>query len=1234
MTPSPNTRGIARIVRADPGGAEETHIGMAFVVDSRHVMTCCHVVNDALGRRDRLDPAQPPSESRFVIRFPYAVAEAVGKVGKWGFALPQPIDVAVLELEETAPPTAGTAVFSDAVVRGEKWSCSGWDKKGKQRTTQGKIADLLAQNKLQLNGPKGVAMKIVGGYSGAHVWAEGRKAFVGMVVSTDEEHHENGIAYAIPTSVLGKIWPDLLRGSPAPDSIKVMVSSTSRDLPEHRKQIIEACQRVGMVPLLMEHPPADPDVSVQMVDKAGVYIGIFAYRYGNAPTGSDISVAEMEYNRAVERKLPCLIFFMHEGHGITPRDVETGPGAEKLARLKDRIWKSHGPLFFKSPEDLRERLIDSLEELRRRQQAENGGRPEPESFHPPSVIPRPPEPYIAHHYTLLQTDKFVGRQRELTALTDWITGQGDLDRIALLAVVAMGGMGKSALTWHWFETVAEQKWPATRGKLMGRIWWSFYESDAHLENFVPRALAYVLGSTEEDVRRKWPPLHDQEDLLVRELDRRPFLIVLDGLERILAAYTGANAAHLRDEETLDDETLNRIGEQLGLPAGAGPAVVGRHPLRRTADRWAGDFLKRLAGVTASRILLSSRLFPSDLQRIDGSPWKGSNALYLTGLSETDALDLWRAFGAKGSREKLLPVFDTFGRHPLLIQVLAGVVAEFRHAPGDFDAWRDAQLEFNVSGLPLVQLRSHVLDQALRGLTGPQRKVLHTVAGFRMPVGFATLRELFVGPERLRREEDGNEMQSWEPLFQSVRGLDVTLTVLEDRGLLGWERRANRYDLHPIVRGVVWEELDKKGRFRVHQALCAYFQSLPPVQAAHVQGLEDVVPAIELYQALIGLGRYDDAWQVFRERLNTALHSLLSASQQQIGLLELLFPDGHGASPRLQSEEQKGWAIHALAEAYFYKGLPGMASELFRRVLTSPACASRLVNAAWHDLSGSLFHSGQLHEAERAARHSLRLSHELADLFWEAVSLGYLFHPLRARNDEDHMRQAGTRSLRLFTKLRRTRCAGVAKALLADLALRQKDFTRAADLAAEAWGAAHLKRRERDFIRAARVQGAAAFGQGHLDTAAERLQCALKRARAVEFVEEELPSLIALATLHHEKGRTDEARELLNEVWEPAEAGPYPLFHADALNLLARIEHGTGCRDAATDAAARAYRKSWCDGPPYAYHWGLQDAKQLLAEVGASEPDLPAFDPSKYSPMPLVEIDPADDPATGSDRSAE
>jgi hypothetical protein len=193
-----------------------------------------------------------------------------------------------------------------------------------------------------------------------------------------------------------------------------MISSTAKDLPEHRRQVIEACQRVGLFPLPMEHLPADPadaaGVSVRMVDEADVYVGVFAYRYGYVPPSSDVSVTEMEYNRAVERGIPCLIFFMHEDHQVKPGDVETGTGATKLEKLKKKIGTERVAAFFKSPEDLRAHAIHSLEALLRRLRQAEGCGPEPIRFHPVSVIPRAPEPYIAHSYALLQTGKLVGRQ--------------------------------------------------------------------------------------------------------------------------------------------------------------------------------------------------------------------------------------------------------------------------------------------------------------------------------------------------------------------------------------------------------------------------------------------------------------------------------------------------------------------------------------------------------------------------------------------------------------------------------------------------------------------------------------------------------------------------------------------------------------------------------------------------------------------------------------------------------
>jgi tetratricopeptide (TPR) repeat protein len=141
---------------------------------------------------------------------------------------------------------------------------------------------------------------------------------------------------------------------------------------------------------------------------------------------------------------------------------------------------------------------------------------------------------------------------------------------------------------------------------------------------------------------------------------------------------------------------------------------------------------------------------------------------------------------------------------------------------------------------------------------------------------------------------------------------------------------------------------------------------------------------------------------------------------------------------------------------------------------------------------------------------------------------------------------------------------------------------------------------------------------------ERLYHALTRARAVNYVEEELPALTALAELRGRQGDEKAAREFLENVWEFAERGPYPLLHADALNVLAQIERDAGNKDKAIEAATRAYELSWCDGPPYAYHWGLVKARKHLEELGAPLPEMKPFNEADYEPMPEVEIDPDDE----------
>ena len=126
-----------------------------------------------------------------------------------------------------------------------------------------------------------------------------------------------------------------------PGQKTAMISSTSLDLPDHRKQVVEACQRRGVFPLAMEHLPGRDDnaitVDAESVDKADIYIGIYAWRYGEVPEGSDISYTEMEFNRAKERGIPILVFTIHKEHALTIEMVETDAIAQKkLAAFKER----------------------------------------------------------------------------------------------------------------------------------------------------------------------------------------------------------------------------------------------------------------------------------------------------------------------------------------------------------------------------------------------------------------------------------------------------------------------------------------------------------------------------------------------------------------------------------------------------------------------------------------------------------------------------------------------------------------------------------------------------------------------------------------------------------------------------------------------------------------------------------------------------------------------------------
>ena len=960
-----------------------------------------------------------------------------------------------------------------------------------------------------------------------------------------------------------------------------MVSSTVLDLPEHREQVKEACIRAGFFPKMQEYGSAASgtavEVSLGWVEEADVYIGVLGTRYGYVPAGEERSVTELEYQHAVRLRKKRLLFLMpldqYESHY---RNVEFD--AVKKARLdalRAQMETDRVAGYFKDPADLFNHVVTSLNELA------SGVAPE---LHAVTDAPAPPEAYVAHPYTLLQTKDLVGRQTEQKLLTEWVT-RTDLDMSAarVLVIEAVGGMGKSALTWHWFTRVA----PHEMRPLAGRVWWSFYETDATYENFLTRTLAYVSRRRFSEVEQL--PLPDREEQLLRVLDKKPYLIVLDGLERLLQAYGRPSAAQSVDSEL--DRQASEYGEGTAVGADPSTALGQQHRLRRTINPRAGTFLRRLVTLGATRVLVSTRLFPTELQTDVDTVLPGAWRQVLAGLSDSDAVDLWRSFGVTGASGELLELFHAFANYPLLIRVLAGEVARFRPAPRDFQAWRAHHQDFNPFNLELLQVRSHVLTFALSGLTGEQGQLLNTIAAFSAPVSYGLLREMVVGPER--------------PYSDDV-GLDHALEELEDRGLVGWDRSNNRYDEHPIVRGVAWTALDPRSKRTIHEAFERYFASLPASNAG-AQSLDELYGPLQHFSSLCELGRYDEALQLYVDRISDPLAELGEWAVMVEHLTELLEP-GTGFV-RGADGENTIMVYLLMALALQLTGQPERAIPFWRKLIAFGTGDAEVVSIGLALLSHALVVRGQLPEAEAAAERSLELMGTMsdtsaADRSIPQAALGAVRAVMGTYEEAiPLLEEAGAEDDELFSET----------LLISSWLCRaldwQGDRERAGAVAERAWQRAQGPGPPARKAEAAALKGALALESGDLDTADDWLRQALDGAAAGGAVPVEVNARLSYVELERRRGNAESARLLLVDAVELAKRAPFAQALADAEYLRALIEHDLGRQEAAVAAGIESIRLAHGSGPPYVYAFAVARARALLEALGGQiPPDLPAMSP--------------------------
>jgi hypothetical protein len=210
--------GIVQVhIGETPAGEMPKHAGMGILVDPRHVVTCAHVINTALGRDENDAKAactRPATTDPVALSFPMLDDRPTisGRVVAWrcpGFQ--QQGDIAILRLDRAAPaatgiaaPTivAGMPIDNDdlsvfGIVEGD-WLGNHIDARFKGFTSAGWA---------QLDGEGGNKPFVDRGFSGAAVWDYQQDAVLGMMVA--RLTGDAKIAYMIPIASLLSFWKSL-----------------------------------------------------------------------------------------------------------------------------------------------------------------------------------------------------------------------------------------------------------------------------------------------------------------------------------------------------------------------------------------------------------------------------------------------------------------------------------------------------------------------------------------------------------------------------------------------------------------------------------------------------------------------------------------------------------------------------------------------------------------------------------------------------------------------------------------------------------------------------------------------------------------------------------------------------------------------------------------------------------------------------------------------------------------
>ncbi|MEH2403854.1 TIR domain-containing protein [Nostoc sp.] len=810
-------------------------------------------------------------------------------------------------------------------------------------------------------------------------------------------------------------------------------------------------------------------------------------------------------------------------------------------------------------------------------------------------IESPPKQwFIPHPYPM--PPNFTGREVERQMLSQWL----EHDRVhSLFILQALGGFGKSALSWYWLlRDVKRQHWQRV-------VWWSFYETDAGFDSFLQKTLKYLSGETSD---KGSIPAREQVDRLLNWLRQSRVLLILDGFERLLRVYGNMSAAYQGDEDAHVDSRDNA-----------------RDCVNPSAEYFL-DSLAKLTGIPG-KVLMTTRLRPRVVEVSENELLPGCKSEELKQMQPDNAVQFFLAQGVRGNPIEIKQAGEYYGFHPLSLRLLAGLIVQDAQQPGDIAA----AARLDVTG-QLVQRQHHVLQQTYDSLTPKRQNLLSQIACFRGSVAYENLSEIAAAQEN--------------------NSLDADLQDLVSRGLLQHDQPNHRYDLHPIVRRYAYDRLGSNERSAIHGQLRDYFAAVPPPE--RVQSLDDLYPVIELYHHMVKAGQYDQAFDLFSDRIGETTRIQFGTYLLNIELLKALFPSPEEELPRLDSEWKQASTLNSLGMNYNHSGQPHKSilareraieinekqndkhsltiyltnltliqlnfgnlqaaeTNLHRSIALSQEIGYESHEARAHrELGRHLAYRGIWIEAEAELSTALAICEKNGEivqqvLIWayralkallliRATTLRHLAEQRDLRKNKIPARQSISKRIQNFIGTLLNRESQITEQDTNPVATALVAAQRSLELADE-----HTRRKYadvEDYVRVYWLLGAVHRVNGNIEESDRNLTEAITRCRAISLVTLEADILLELARLRLATEKRDEALRLAEEALEITERCDYVLQGADVHLFLAQLALADDDRQKALVHARKARQLATCDGPPdYTYKVAYEEAGVLLEELG-------------------------------------